>query len=96
MPHPLLPLPPSGLSIPGAPTVRWLIACVLAASWLMGGEAAARTAQARMARVSTAVFVLEDVRVQLDWPAQTSQGLLRVQAARVDAPELGYRFRDLT
>ncbi|HEY5781353.1 MAG TPA: hypothetical protein VIT66_05700 [Lysobacter sp.] len=95
MPHPMLRLPPSGMPIPSAHTVRWLIACLLAAAWLFGGEATARTVQARMARVTTAVAVLEDVRVQLDWPAQASQGLLRVQAVRVDAPELGYRFRDL-
>lgn len=84
------------MPIPSARTVRLLSACLLSACWLLGGEAAARTAQARMAKVTTAVGVLEDVRVQIDWPARASQGLLRVQAARVDAPELGYRFRELS
>ena len=91
----MLRLPPSGMPITSAHTVRLLIACLLAASWLLGGEAAARTTQARMAKVTTDVGVLEDVRVQLDWPARAAHGLLRVQAARVDAPGLGYRFREL-
>ncbi len=62
---------------------------------LTGGQADARTAIARIARVTTAVATLQGVRVQLDWPAQARQGTLRLQAARVDAPDLGYRFRNL-
>lgn len=59
------------------------------------GVAAAATAQARIARVSTAVATLENVRVQLDWPDAAPQGVLRLQAARIDAPGLGYRFGDV-
>lgn len=57
--------------------------------------AQARTAQAKIARVTTPVATLEGVRVRLDWPAQAKQGVLRLQAARADAPELGYRFQAL-
>jgi hypothetical protein len=48
-----------------------------------------------MARVTTPVATMQGVRVHLDWPAAAPQGALRLQAARVDAPDLGYRFRDL-
>ena len=57
--------------------------------------AGARTAQARIARVTTAVATLEGVRVRLDWPADADTGQLSLTAARADAPDLGYRFRDL-
>ena len=70
----------------------WLLLPVLC---LTGGQADARTATARIARVTTAVATLEGVRVQLDWPAQASHGTLRLQATRVEAPDLGYRFRNL-
>jgi len=76
--------------------VRLLLPCLsLPGLLLPGGEADARTATARMARVTTAVATLDGVRVQLDWPAQATQGTLRLQAVRADAPELGYRFRNL-
>ena len=76
--------------------VRLLLPCLsLPGLLLTGGEADARTATARMTRVTTAVATLEGVRVQLDWPAQATQGPLRLQATRVDAPGLGYRFRNL-
>ncbi len=55
----------------------------------------ARTMTAKIARVSTAVATLEGVEVQLDWPARATQGQLRLRAARVDAADLGYRFRAL-
>ncbi|MFC3551261.1 hypothetical protein ACFOLC_09585 [Lysobacter cavernae] len=74
--------------------LRLLLCCVLAAP-SVGGAAHARTAQARIAKVTTAVATLEGVRVRLDWPAQATQGTLWLQAARVEAPDLGYRFRDV-
>jgi hypothetical protein len=55
----------------------------------------ARTATATIARVTTAVATLEGVEVRLDWPAQAASGALRLRAARVDAPDLGYHFRSL-
>ncbi len=54
--------------------------------------AAARTMTARIARVDTAVATLEGVEVRLDWPARAARGELRLRAARVEAPDLGYRF----
>lgn len=79
--HPIVRLLLPWLSLPGL--------------LLAGGHVDARTATARIARVTTAVATLEGVRVQLDWPAQASRGTLRLQAARVNAPDLGYRFRHL-
>src|SRR3546814_18717853 len=50
---------------------------------------------AKIERVTTAVATLEGVEVRLDWPAQATTGELRLRAARVDAPDLGYRLRSL-
>jgi hypothetical protein len=76
--------------------LRLLIACLTIMPIAWCGASSAATAQARIAKVSTAVATLEGVRVQLDWPDAATQGTLRVQAARIDAPALGYRFRDVT
>ncbi|RPE77093.1 hypothetical protein [Vulcaniibacterium tengchongense] len=75
--------------------LRFLLGCLLLVAAATASEAAARSAQARIARVSTAVATLDGVRVRLDWPAQAREGVLSLQAARVEAPELGYRFHDL-
>ncbi|MGN7725671.1 hypothetical protein ACTJIL_07600 [Luteimonas sp. 22616] len=64
-----------------------LLACAMPAQ--------ARTMTAKIARVTTAVATLEGVEVRLDWPAQAASGELRLRATRVDAPDLGYRFRSL-
>ena len=66
-----------------------------AAALLAAAPATARTLDARIARVRTAVATLEQVRVRLDWPAGASAGRLALRAARVDAPDLGYHLRDL-
>lgn len=70
-----------------------LVACfaLLAAT----GPVHARTLEARIARVRSAVATLEQVRVRLDWPAGAASGRLSLQARRVDAPDLGYHLRDL-
>src|SRR3546814_4950483 len=57
--------------------------------------AQARTMTAKIERVTTAVATLEGGEVRLDWPAQAATGELRLRAARVEAPDLGYRFRSL-
>lgn len=71
-----------------------LIACLLLAACAAGG-AQARVLKARIARVSSPVATLQGVGVRVDWPAGADQGTLHLRAARVDAPEMGYRFRDL-
>jgi hypothetical protein len=70
-------------------TLLVLLAC------LASPAANARTLQARIARVTTAVATLDRVDVRLDWPADAAQGNLVLTAARVDAPDLGYHYRDL-
>ena len=72
--------------------ITLLLSCTLS---LAAGGAQARTVTAKIARVSTAVATLERVSVQLTWPRDAPQGQLRLRAERVEAPELGYRFRDL-
>lgn len=72
---------------------------ILAASLLVLGtipvDAAARTAQVKIAKLATAVATLEQVRVRIDWADGADAGELQVWAAQVDAPDLGYHYRDL-
>ncbi|MGH8084194.1 MAG: hypothetical protein ACREPV_02850 [Lysobacter sp.] len=69
------------------------------AAWLWAGIgqacAAPRTVTVSIDRVTTAVATLRDVRIGLEWPEGASHGELRLRARQVEAPELGYRFRDL-
>lgn len=59
-------------------------------------HAQARTLSARIARITTPVVSLEQVSVRLEWPADAQAGQLTLSARRVVAPDLGYRFDDLT
>lgn len=68
---------------------------LIAMSLLAVSPAQARMAQVRIAKVTTAVATLEQVRVRLDWPANAPQGELQLWAGRADAPDLGYRYRNL-
>lgn len=56
---------------------------------------APRVAEARIARISTAAATLHDVHVRLAWAAGQETGELSLQAGLVEAPGLGYRYRDL-
>ena len=69
-----------------------LLACL---ALLAPALAGARTLQARVARVATPVATLEQVRMRVDWAADATSGELQLWAARVDAPDFGYRWRDL-
>jgi len=69
--------------------------CMLWLAALAAGPVHARSLQARIAKMTTPVATLQDVSVQLDWPQTATQGELRLRAGRVDAPDLGYRFRNL-
>jgi hypothetical protein len=62
---------------------------------LGAAQVQARGMQARIDRVVTPVATLQQVRVRVDWPAGGSTGDLQLWAGRVDAPDLGYRYRDL-
>lgn len=66
-----------------------LLAC------LACGEAASRTLQARIERVTTPIATLDNVHVRLEWPATATQGELVLTAVAVDAPDLGYHYRNL-
>jgi hypothetical protein len=74
------------------PILVLLVLCLLPCLLGWGAPVEARVLSAKIARVTTAVAVLERVQVELDWPAQAPQGRLRLRAARIDAPDLGYRF----
>lgn len=56
----------------------------------------ARTASARIARVVTPVATLQGVTVRLEWPDTAETGRLTLTARHVTAPDLGYRFDNLT
>ncbi|QCO68060.2 hypothetical protein E5843_10305 [Luteimonas yindakuii] len=55
----------------------------------------ARTAEATIERVETAVAELHGVRVRLHWPEGADAGELHLRAERAESPTLGYSFRDL-
>ncbi|MEO6154447.1 MAG: hypothetical protein ABIP16_01810 [Thermomonas sp.] len=75
--------------------VHFLLAALLCLSPFAPAPAQARTALARIAKVTTPVAKLGQVRVRLDWPDGASAGTLDLWAARIDAPDLGYGYRDL-
>jgi hypothetical protein len=68
---------------------------VLFAGLMTSQDASARMLQAHIQRVVSAVATLDDVSVRLDWPTDAPSGELTLSAAAVDAPDLGYRYRDL-
>ncbi|HZH44371.1 MAG TPA: hypothetical protein VEY50_09860 [Lysobacter sp.] len=72
---------------------RWLALAALGLALV--APAHARTLGARIERVTTAAAMLRDVQVTLTWPAQAQQGALRLRAAHLDAPDLGYALRAL-
>ncbi|WP_162312549.1 hypothetical protein [Pseudoxanthomonas yeongjuensis] len=69
-----------------------LVVSLLATS----APAQARILSARIARLTTPVASLEQVSVRLEWPADAQAGQLTLSARRMLAPDLGYRFDDLT
>lgn len=56
----------------------------------------ARTLSARIARVVTPVANLQDVTVRLEWPGDAETGQLTLTARRMVAPDLGYRFDNVS
>ncbi|NDK37694.1 hypothetical protein DT603_02390 [Pseudoxanthomonas gei] len=62
----------------------------------IAAPAQGRTLSARMAKVTTPVASLQGVSIRLDWPADAQSGRLTLTARQVRAPDLGYRFDDLT
>jgi hypothetical protein len=82
--------------MPRHPPLSALLPAVLAlAGMLAATPVQARALEARIARVDTAVAVLRDVQVRLDWPAQSPHGELSLRAGSVTAADLGYRYRNL-
>ncbi len=77
--------------------LRLLILTLLPSCLLLAclPEAQAQVTRARIAQVTTPVATLEDVRVELAWPAGADSGELQLHAARVVAADLGYRYRNL-
>lgn len=68
---------------------------LLLATLVASNEATARTLQAHIDQVTTAVATLDDVRVSLNWPADARQGDLLLTAHALDAQDLGYHYRDM-
>lgn len=62
---------------------------------LWSPAAQARTATADIARIRTGIATLEQVHVRLDWPNNADSGTLQLRVGKLDAPDLGYAFRDL-
>ncbi len=75
--------------------LRILLLFVLSAA-LWSPLAQARTATADIARIRTGIATLEQVHVRLDWPKNADRGTLQLRVGTLDAPGLGYAFRNLT
>lgn len=69
---------------------RRILALLLLAMAVLPAQA--RTATARIERISASGVELADVVVRLRWPAGAARGELQVDAGRVEAAEFGYRF----
>lgn len=78
---------------------RPILILLLALAWPAATPARAadapRVAQVRIAKATTGVATLRDVRVRLAWRNGDAHGDLQVQVGALDAPDLGYRYRDL-
>lgn len=74
--------------------VRALPLTVLLAA-LPAADVLARSASARIDVVRSPVATLHAVRVDLAWPEGAPRGTLRLRAARMSAPDLGYAFADV-
>ena len=71
------------------------LASTLLLAMLVAAPAQARVAQARIAKITTGVATLEQVRVRLDWAARADRGTLDLWAGRVHAPDMDVAYRDL-
>ncbi|RZA35436.1 MAG: hypothetical protein EOP92_10470 [Lysobacteraceae bacterium] len=69
-----------------------LLLCLL----VLGSSAQAREMRARVAKITTPVATLSGVTMHLQWPADALEGQLTLTARQVIAPDLGYRFDNLT
>ncbi|NLB58048.1 MAG: hypothetical protein GX805_06205, partial [Gammaproteobacteria bacterium] len=77
--------------------MRFILLLLLALSGLgLPGQGWGRVAEARIERIDSPAAVLHEVRVRLEWPPGAAHGLLRIAAARAQAPDLGYDFDDLS
>lgn len=65
-----------------------------AATWARAADAP-RVAEVRIAKATTGIATLRDVRVRLAWRSGDAHGDLQVEVGTLDAPDLGYRYRDL-
>lgn len=83
------------LTAMSVPILRILFSLVLCALFLPQ-TAQARTATAEIKRIRTGLATLERVDVSLDWPKNADRGTLRLRVVKLDAPGLGYAFRNLS
>lgn len=74
------------------PILRAILAMLMATAFARAGDAHARSAAARIDRVVSPIATLDDVRLRLQWPEGATAGELRLEARRLQAPDLGYRF----
>jgi hypothetical protein len=77
------------------PMVRLLPSLLLALGCAIAVPSQARTANARIERITTPIATLQQVQVRLAWPDGAAMGELHIRADALQAPDLGYRFRDL-
>lgn len=79
-----------------AMSILRILSLILLSVVLWAPTAQARTATADIARIGTGIATLEQVHVRLDWPKAADRGTLQLQVGKLDAPNLGYSFRNLS
>ncbi len=77
-------------------TILRILSLIVLSAALWAPAAQARTATADIARIRTGIATLEQVHVRLDWPNTAGRGTLQLRVGKLDAPNLGYAFRDLS
>jgi hypothetical protein len=82
-------------SMPRSILILLFASAALAATCARAADAP-RVAQLRIAKATTGIATLRDVRVRLAWRAGEPSGDLQLDVGALDAPDLGYRYRDLS
>lgn len=62
---------------------------------IAAGNAGARVLEIGIERATLAIGRLDRIEAQVEWPDGAERGELRLRAAALDVPELGYRFLQL-
>lgn len=77
-------------------SLRNLLMIAALGSGVFCAELPARSAELEVEEIGLAPGRLEGVRLVVDWPREAKHGRARLAVRNLEAPALGYRWRDLT